>query len=397
MSEQAKVDQKTIDELQAKRKKKEKKNDENKPGAGTIIFRVLAVVVAVVYFVLLIFGKSIIPQHPEFLDDINVFSKTAVTNNWIRIVSLCIVTLSFSSILRFFIGRLAKNKNVTKRTGVAVIELLGSLVKYAAFLVLVFLILSAVGVNTGELLAGLGILGLILGLGVTSLIEDIVAGIFIIAEHLFDVGDVIVVNGFRGTVVRIGIRSTQIMDVGGDDMILRNSSIGSVINLTYRMSCAAVTFPLAPTESVEKVAEIVKNSDFEHLGEKYPALQSDPMYLGMCGMDSKGVQNLLLIASCKEQERYDVERILFKEFKLLMEQGRRNGNRRDLIKRRQRHEGKRIRRRQALERISGREALLLRSVQQSLKGQRIQRRRSGICHDGQVGVSPLSRRRRQSR
>ena len=321
MSEQAKIGQKDMDELR-RRSKKKHVDEETKKSVGSVIFRVIAALIAICYFVLLFFGKHFLPEGSDFLKSIDVFSGEKSPNTLIHVISLCIITLSASFVLRFFIGKAAKNKNLTKRTGVAVIELLGSLVKYVSIIILVFLVLTALGVNTTELLAGLGILGLILGLGVTSLIEDIVAGIFIIAEHLFDVGDVIVVNGFRGTVVRIGIRSTQLMDVGGDDLILRNSSIDSVVNLTYRMSCAAVTFPLAPTESLERVAEIVKNSDFEKLADsdKYPSLQSNPLYLGMCGMDSKGVQNLLLIASCKEQERYDVERILFKEFKLLMEQ-----------------------------------------------------------------------------
>ena len=321
MSNNVKVDQKTIDELQKKNQEAEQnKSAKPKLSAGTIAFRIVAAVIVVAYFVLLLFGKHFLPADGVFLGSLNVFKPIPEPNPWIRAVSLAILVLCASAILRWFIDRMTKNEKITKKTGVAVIELLGSLVKYAAIIVLIFLFLSAIGVNTAEIFAGLGILTLIIGLGMTSLIEDIVAGIFIIAEHLFDVGDVIVVNGFRGTVVKIGIRSTQIVDVGGDDLVLRNSSIGSVVNLTYRMSCAAVTFPLAPTESLDRVAEIVKNSDFEKLGDKYPVLQSNPMYLGMCGMDSKGVQNLLLIGSCKEQDRYDVERILFKEFKLLMEQ-----------------------------------------------------------------------------
>ena len=318
---QIQVDEKDMEKLreQAKKTKEAKAAEKPKLSTGTIIFRVVAVVIVVAYVVLLLFGKYFMDPNGVFLRSLNVFQPTDNPNSWVRAISLAILVLCASFILRFFIDRMTKNEKITKKTGVAVIELLSSLVKYVAIIVLIFVFLSALGVNTTEIVAGLGILTLIIGLGMTSLIEDIVAGIFIIAEHLFDVGDVIVVNGFRGTVVRIGIRSTQIMDVGGDDLILRNSSIGSVVNLTYRMSCAAVTFPLAPTESLDRVAEIVKNSDFEKLGDKYPPLQSNPMYLGMCGMDSKGVQNLLLIASCKEQDRYDCERILFKEFKLLME------------------------------------------------------------------------------
>ena len=84
-------------------------------------------------------------------------------------------------------------------------------------MVIVF-ILKAFGVDTTEILAGLGILTLIIGLGVTSLIEDIVAGIFIIAEGLFDVGDVVVINGFR---VPRNMQAAASRNI----IIIRNSSI----------------------------------------------------------------------------------------------------------------------------------------------------------------------------
>lgn len=317
MSDQIKIDQKEMEKLRKQTKQNQKEKEKLSPGA--LAFRVFAVLVVVAYFALLFFGKYIMPENGVFLSSLNVFKETENPNAWIRAISLGILVLCASRILRFFIDRLAKYKNVTKKTGIAVIELLGNLVKYLAILVLVFLLLSALGVNTAEILAGLGILTLILGLGMTSLIEDIVAGIFIIAEHLFDVNDVIVLDGFRGTVVQIGIRSTKLADVGGDILIVRNSSIGSLVNLTARMSSGAITFPIAPDESIERLEQIVKNSDFEKIGAKYPVIQSGPLYLGVCGIDSKGVQSVLIVSGCKEEDKYEVQRILYKEFKLLLE------------------------------------------------------------------------------
>ncbi|MBQ7645824.1 MAG: mechanosensitive ion channel, partial [Clostridia bacterium] len=200
------------------------------------------------------------------------------------------------------------------------IELLCNLVEYAAFLILVFLILGALGVNTAEILAGLGILALILGLGVTSLIEDIVAGIFIIFEKTFDVNDIIVVDGFRGTVVSIGIRSTKLADVGGDILTLRNSSIGSVINLTDRLSCAALSIPLAPQESLERAEALIKSINMESISAKYPkVMEGAPIYLGLCDITKKGLQMLLFICPCQEANRYDVERGLYHELKFIFE------------------------------------------------------------------------------
>ena len=309
-----KLDQKDMDRLKKDSKGEQKPEEPKKPkNPGATALRIAAILIAAVYFVLLLFGKYFLPEDGELLQSLNVFSGAEAPNRLLRILSLSVLTLSVSAVLRFFIGRMASNKSVTKKTGVAVIELLGNLVKYVAVLVLVFLILTALGVDTTSLLASLGILGLILGLGVTSLIEDIVAGIFIIAERLFDVGDIVVVDGFRCTVEQIGIRSTQFKDVGGDILIMRNSSIGSLVNMTRYGSGAAVTIPLGPEENLEHVEEVIKNAHLENLKEKYETIEGGPFYLGPCDINARGVKMLLFVGGCNESVKYDVQRILFTE------------------------------------------------------------------------------------
>lgn len=299
----------------ADKPQKEEKPKKERVSTGKIVFRVICALVVVAYFGLLFFGHFFMEKEGWFLSSLDPFSDAENPNHWVRIVSLCVLTLTISFVLRFFIGRMVNNKRITKKIGIAFIELLGNLVKYAAYIILIFLILSALGVDTTELVAGLGILTLILGLGMTSLIEDIVAGIFIIAERLFDVGDIIVLDGFRGTVVSIGIRSTKIADVGNDVLTVRNSSIGSLVNLTDRVSSAAITLPIAPDEAVERVEQVMKDAHVERLAEKYPKMEFGPLALGVCGMTDKGVQNYLVVAGCKEEDKYEIERALFYEFK----------------------------------------------------------------------------------
>ena len=317
---QYKIGEKEMEKLRKGSKNAKTEEKKETVSVGTVMFRVFCWVVAVAYFALLLFGKRFLPQEGMFLSSLDLFSGVEKPNHLIRIASLCVLTLSISTILQFIINKMANNKNLTKKTGRAIIELLGNLVKYVAYIVLIFLILNALGVNTTELLAGLGILGLIVGLGVTSLIEDIVAGIFIIAERTFDVGDIIVLDGYRGTVVSIGIRSTKIADIGGDILTVRNSSIGSVVNLTDRVSCAALTIPLAPQESLERVETAIKAVDFNSIRDKYSdIMEGAPMYLGLCEITKKGVQMLLFIAACHEEKRYDVERALYHEIKAIFE------------------------------------------------------------------------------
>jgi len=293
---------------------KEQPKSGKQKAASTILL-----VVAIVYFAFLILGRFLLPADNEVFRSLNVFSDEEAPNRLLRIVSYAILTLSVCGVLRFFIGRMAHNETLTKRTGVAVIELLGNFVKYVAVIVLVFLALSAMGVNTAELLAGLGILSLVLGLGVTSLVEDIVAGIFIIGERLFDVGDIVVVDDFRGTVRSIGIRSTQIEDDGGDIMIMRNSTIENIVNMTNRSSYAICDIPVSPTESFAHVEEVVKSAHLEKLREQYPEIEKGPFYLGLSEITEEGAQVITFVAICQENTKYWIQRIMNRELKLLFD------------------------------------------------------------------------------
>lgn len=283
-----------------------------------IIFWTVFGLIGIAYIVILAFGRFFIPAGNEFYQSFDIFSKTN-PNNYFRILSYALLVITAGSLLRVVFQLLRKNDKLTKKLSKAVLDLLGNLVKWVMIIVIACLILTMFGVNATAILAGLGIAALVIGLALTSLIEDIVAGFFIIAEKTFDVGDIVVVDGFRGTVVTIGIRSTKIADIGNNILTLRNSSIGSLINLTDRQSCAAVTFPLAPGESIQKVEEVMKAAKLEEIGKTNPDVTFGIMYLGTCGINKWGVQELLFIAGCNEEKIYETERFLYREVAIILE------------------------------------------------------------------------------
>ena len=284
--------------------------------AKKIVVWTLMCLIGVAYVVIMGFGRYFLPTGSEFYQSFDIFSATNPMG-YVRLLSYALLIITAGSLLRAILLFLRSNEKITKRMGKAILDLLGNLVKYVMYIILVCLVLNAFGINATAILAGLGIVALVIGLGVTSLIEDIVAGIFIIAERLFDVGDIIVVDGFRGTVESIGIRSTKVVDIGGSVMTMRNSSIGSLINLTDRQSCAAVTIPLAPGESIEKVEQVLKGIDA--LGAKNDKVKMGPLYLGACGINKLGAQELLFIAGCLEQDIYEIERFLYREVMVIFD------------------------------------------------------------------------------
>ncbi|MBQ2070612.1 MAG: mechanosensitive ion channel [Bacilli bacterium] len=299
--------------------KEEPVANKKKVNVPMLVIHIIEILIAAAYITILAFGRIFLPAGNEFFMSFDLFSGVDPLHP-ARLLSYALFSTIVATVLRIILKLLSKNKAITKKLSVAVMQLLRSLVKVVLIIIILCLALNAIGVDATAILAGLGILTLIIGLGITSLIEDVMAGVFIIAERLFDVGDIIVINGFRGSVVSIGVRSTKLADVGGDILTLRNSSIGSLINLTDRQSCAALTLPIAPEESLAHVEQVIKEAHIENIRSTCDKMLADPLYLGLCEITPKGVQMLLFIAGCKEDDRYDVERALYHGLKTIFDE-----------------------------------------------------------------------------
>jgi small conductance mechanosensitive channel len=107
------------------------------------------------------------------------------------------------------------------------------------------------------LFASAGIIGVAVGIGAQSLIKDFLSGVFIISENQYRVGDVVDIEGFSGTVERIGARSTVIRDVDGNVHYFPNGMVQHVINKTMGYSMARFSVAVHPTTDIEDVSELI--------------------------------------------------------------------------------------------------------------------------------------------
>ena len=178
--------------------------------------------------------------------------------------------------------------------------------------------MKSFGVDTTSILAGIGILGLIIGLGAQPLITDIIAGLFIVFENVFEVGDIIVIDGFRGTVKEIGIRTTKIEDAGGNIKVMNNSDLRSLINMTENLSLACCDMSIEYGESIERVEAILSNN-LGKIKENIPDIVEGPFYRGVTELADSAVV-LRFVAKCEESNKYQVERDMNRQFKLLFDQ-----------------------------------------------------------------------------
>lgn len=209
------------------------------------------------------------------------------------------------------VGFAKNNRSLT------IVKLLESFVRWVIAIVCVFVVLNAWGVDTATLVASAGILTLVVGLGAQSLVADIVAGIFMVFEGEFQIGDIVIVNGWRGTVSQIGIRTTKLVDASGNVNIVNNSEITTIVNQTKDVSLAKCVIGIEYSESLPRV-EVLIRDNLETIKANIPSIIEGPYYKGVEALNASSV-DLLLVATCKEEDIYQVQRDLNREFKLLFD------------------------------------------------------------------------------
>ena len=190
-------------------------------------------------------------------------------------------------------------------------HLLISVMKYGGALGALFYCLYLVGIDSTSLLASASILSLVIGLGAQSLIKDIIAGIFIVFEGEFRVGDIVTIGGYRGSVMDIGLRTTKIMGVEGNIKIFNNSDITGVLNMTKEASVVLCKISIEYGQDLDYV-EAVLRRELPALRKHNPQLLENPRYLGVQSLGESGVE-LAVLARCREQDIFDVTRYMNRE------------------------------------------------------------------------------------
>jgi len=144
---------------------------------------------------------------------------------------LIIAVIAWISVSMVMKKMKAKTKNHQAQTVLSLIE---SVIKYALFFIILITILQSLGINTAALITGAGILGFALSFGSQKIVQDLVAGLFIVFEDQFDIGDEVVISGITGIIEKIELRTTTIKSPDGALHIIPNGSIDKVTNLSRK-------------------------------------------------------------------------------------------------------------------------------------------------------------------
>lgn len=158
-----------------------------------------------------------------------------------------------------------KRAREEKNADVSPIRNMSKIFKALLWVVALLLILSNLGYDITALIAGLGIGGIAIALALQNILEDIFSSLSIYLDKPFVVGDFIIVGDDLGVVKKIGIKTTRIQHLQGQELVISNKELTSTrINNYGKMEKRRVSFGFGvlyqtPVEKMRKIPLIVKN------------------------------------------------------------------------------------------------------------------------------------------
>lgn len=170
-------------------------------------------------------------------------------------------------------------------------------------------ILGVWGVPLGPLIASLSVVGIAIGIGAQDLVKDVIAGVFVLVEDQYALGDVVQLAGVSGTVEEIRLRTTVLRDLDGSIHHVPNGEVRVATNLTHEYSRVVVDLSVAYEESVDRALEVIGKmaEEFATDPEWSSAVVDDPKVLGVDALGDSGVVIRVLFATDPDM-RWNVKR-----------------------------------------------------------------------------------------
>ena len=232
---------------------------------------------------------------------------------------LTIVTTIIIIVFWFFIGFLLikllnrllfsvfKVKKEDKRTK-TLKKLISSSTKIVVWFIIISIIFSQFGIDIAPFIASAGIVGVALGFGAQSIVKDFISGVLLLMEEAYYVDEFVEINGFKGIVIRRGLRSTSLQNYKGEIKIIGNGEIADLINFSRADSIALIEFNVEYDTDLKKLNELM--NDFLIKTKKlYKKILEIPQFLGVTKLGDFFIQ-CSIIAKTVNNEQYEIERII---------------------------------------------------------------------------------------
>ena len=190
----------------------------------------------------------------KYLDLLNkILANNIVKSAIVIIASLIIYKIISSMLIK------SENKRNLRKIGQkdkTYIRLIRNFMKYAFFIIVLFIILQINGIDVSSMIAGVGVLSIIIGFIVQDAFKDIIRGIDIISDNYFSVGDVVKYGEIEGKVLMVGLKTTKVQDVRTSNVVsIANRNIEQVEVISKDLY---INIPLPYEVKIDKAEQAIK-------------------------------------------------------------------------------------------------------------------------------------------
>lgn len=262
----------------------------------------------------------------DWVKGVNLFAVCSVT----LVVSMAYLINAVSGLVLKLLSTFLTGKGKT------LCRLIHNAIKYLSVFVTVYLALLYFGFPIGTVVGSIGIVSLALSLGARDMAADVLAGLSIVFEKSFEVGDIVQIGNVKGTVQEIGVRSTKLLTRDNNAVTISNHSIDAIVNLTRKLSWYTLYVKIAVDAPIEQIEETL-NRELPEIGRRCGGIVGELRY---CGVDSFGsgssfgngsgfgvgnsfrapTVTLLIAAQCNEKDLDDVNLFVNRELLMLFRQ-----------------------------------------------------------------------------
>ena len=208
------------------------------------------------------------------------------------------------AIIKAIINKISKNKYVNNKKK-TIISLIKNIIKYIIMIFVVLSVLSVYGVDTKGIVASISVAGVIIGLALQDIIADFLAGVLILFDNHYSIGDVVTIDGFTGAVTSFGLMTTKVRAGTGEVMIFHNSSFKKVVNYNLYTTKHLINIDVAYDTDISKLEKALH--EMEEEVTKLDGYVGDYQLLGISEFASSSIKYLVMF-ECDSTKRMQIKR-----------------------------------------------------------------------------------------
>lgn len=248
--------------------------------------------------------------------------KTLLNVKIIGPIITIIVMFIIYKILKRIIKRVFnfKSNKIRHKKQITLMNFFINVLRVLTLIFIALIILEIYGIKTSVIITSLGAVTVVVGLAFQDILKDFIAGFSFIFEDSYNVGDWVTINGFKGEVISIGMKTTRIRAYEGEILIINNGSITQVINHTAANSLAIVDVNVSYDSNIDKVENVLNNL-CEELKKSIKTLKGDITLLGIENLGDSAI-TFRLTAEVEAGTQFTVQRQIRKAVKLELDKNK---------------------------------------------------------------------------